>query len=254
MADKLFSHSALYLKYRPRYPEDLFSTLSRLAPSTHVALDVGTGNGQAALSLAKYFDQVIATDVNPKQIEQATPHERIEYKVVPAEEKILPESSVDLIIVAEALHWFDFERFNESVRFMLKPGGIYAAWGYDLPVIDESVDRMIRFYCDQVVGKYWASGRHHIETHYENIPFPFTQIPASELGGEFAMIGEWNLEDLLGYLDTWSATQLALKDMKKHPLRDDQELLKLFHDAWGYPDEFKTYRYPLFIKVARNYK
>src|SRR5438128_2266209 len=94
----LFSKQAgSYAQYRPTYPERLFDYLAGIAPARESVWDCGTGNGQAALLLASRFTHVIATDPSERQIAQATPNPRVEYRVAPAEKSGLPDSSVDLV-------------------------------------------------------------------------------------------------------------------------------------------------------------
>src|SRR5690349_11550527 len=94
-----------YQRYRPHYPDALFAYLARVAPGQTLALDCGTGNGQAATGLAAHFAAVIATDASARQIANAEPHPRVTYRVAPANQSGLADHSVDLITVAQALHW-----------------------------------------------------------------------------------------------------------------------------------------------------
>ncbi len=129
-----------YAKFRPRYPQKLFDYLGRIAPNRRVAWDCGTGNGQAAVGLALVFDRVIATDASEKQIANAQSHEKVDYRVAPAEHSGIGSEAVDLIMVAQALHWFDLDRFYAEARRVLKPDGILAASAYNLLHIDPAVD------------------------------------------------------------------------------------------------------------------
>jgi len=84
--DHFSKQAADYARFRPRYPREMFEYLGRIAPSRALAWDCATGNGQAAVGLAAVFERVIATDASEKQIANAEPHERVEYRVAPAEE------------------------------------------------------------------------------------------------------------------------------------------------------------------------
>jgi ubiquinone/menaquinone biosynthesis C-methylase UbiE len=110
--------------FRPRYPREMFEYLGTVAPSLERVWDCGSGSGQAAVQLAEVFNRVIATDTSEKQIRNAQPHERVEYRVAPAEQSGLESSSVDLIMVAQALHWFDLDRFYAEARRVLRPDGV----------------------------------------------------------------------------------------------------------------------------------
>jgi methylase of polypeptide subunit release factors len=101
--DHFSRQAADYAKFRPDYPRELFDYLGRIAPSHQLAWDCGTGNGQAAVALASAFDRVVATDASEKQITNADPHERVEYRVAPAEDSGIESETLDLIVVAQAL-------------------------------------------------------------------------------------------------------------------------------------------------------
>ena len=156
--DHFSKQAAGYAKFRPRYPQKLFDYLGSIAPSRQVAWDCGTGNGQAAVGLASVFDRVIATDASEKQIANAQSREIIEYRVVPAENSGIGSGTLDLVMVAQALHWFDLDRFyGEAVR-VVKPDGILAASAYNLLHIEPAVDEVVNRYYYEVVGSVLATG------------------------------------------------------------------------------------------------
>ena len=141
----LFSgHADRYAEARPRYPEALFAFIASQAPSRARAWDCGTGTGQAAASLANHFAEVLATDPSAEQIAHAVMVNNVHYSVQPAEATTLPARSVDAICVAQALHWFDFERFFVEVQRVAVPGAIFAAWGYTWFNVAEDFDAAFR--------------------------------------------------------------------------------------------------------------
>lgn len=233
-----------YAQYRPSYPSRLFAYLSSLAPSRHLAWDCGTGNGQAALGLAEYFDHVVATDASSNQIAQAFPHERIEYRVEPAEEVSLDAGSVDLITVAIAVHWFDFERFYREVRRVLQAGGILAVWTYHLPVIGPRVDPLLVAYYREILAGYWPERFSYVDDRYRTLPFPFEEVDSPE----FDMTATWTLGQLVGFLGSWSAARKYQEDHNRHPV---QEIWPKLVDAWGEPDQSRSIRWPMYIRVGR---
>ena len=112
--DHFSKQAADYARFRPRYPHEMFEYLGSLAPSRKLAWDCGTGNGQAAVGLATVFDRVIAIDASEKQIASAELHERVDYRVAPAEDSNIDFGTVDLTMVAQALHWFDLTAFTRK--------------------------------------------------------------------------------------------------------------------------------------------
>src|SRR5882672_6324063 len=131
--DLFSNHAACYAQARPGYPKELFAYVASLVPEHKLAWDAGTGNGQAAIGLAEQFERVIATDASAEQIKHATPHERVEYRVVTAEGADLEPGSVDLVMVAQALHWFRHDAFYANVRRVARPHGVIVASCYTLP-------------------------------------------------------------------------------------------------------------------------
>ena len=111
--------AADYAQYRPRYPGALFDYLAKTTPAQKRAWDCACGSGQATLDLAERFEAVIATDASAKQIAAARPHPRVTYAVGRAEDSGLEDNSVDLITVAQSLHWFDLNLFYGEVRRVL---------------------------------------------------------------------------------------------------------------------------------------
>ena len=240
--DHFSKQAADYAKFRPRYPHEMFEYLGSLAPSRKLAWDCGTGNGQAAVGLVSVFDRVIATDASEKQIANAEPHERVEYRMVSAEESGLESGTIDLIMVAQALHWFDLDRFYDEVRRVLKKNSVLAASAYNLLHIEPAIDEVINRYYYEVVGPFWPPERVLIEK-FEELPFPFSEIQAPS----FEMIGQWNLEHLVGYLRSWSATQRFIAANKRDPLEAIADDLRA---AWGDPGQMRKVVWPLILRVG----
>ena len=226
-----------YTQFRPHYPAELFRFLATLPARTERAWDCGTGNGQAAVALAEFFDEVVATDPSARQIEHACEHPRVRYQVAPAEAVPLADGSTDLVTVAQALHWFDHPRFYDEVRRVLRPAGAIAAWGYGLAVITPEVDAVVQHLYADLLGPYWPPERRKIEERYATIPFPFAEVPDPG----FAMAAEWSLDDLLGYLGTWSSAQKYIDEHGRDPLEQVRADLTR---AWG-AEPVRPVRWPL---------
>jgi len=233
-----------YLKFRPTYPQKLFEYLSSLTPSHDIAWDVGTGNGQAVLELAKTFNQVIATDPSKQQLSRAPHHPKVKYKENKAEASPLANDSADLITAAQAFHWFTHEIFFKEVKRVAKQDSILAIWCYELATITPEIDKVVEYYYRQVVGDFWEPERKYVETGYKTIQIPFDELSAPD----FQMEAHWSLDHLLGYLNTWSATQKAVKKrMNDHPLSQIRDSLT---KAWG-SSLTRSVVWPLSIRIFR---
>lgn len=233
-----------YARFRPAYPAELFAWLAGVAPARATAWDCGTGSGQAAAGLAAHFRQVIATDPSRSQLEHAEPHPNIDYRCASAEVSLLDTASIDLVTVAQAIHWFDLETFFAEVRRVLKPGGVIAAWTYTLLDVEAGIDALLGDFYKNVVGPYWPPERKMVDDRYRSLPFPFQPIAAPA----FEIRTVWTREDLIGYLGTWSATRACLKATGSDPLADfGRRLAPLWPDA----AQRKTLRWPLHLRVGR---
>jgi SAM-dependent methyltransferase len=240
-----FSRQACdYSRYRPHYPRALFAYLAAQVEQHRCAWDCGTGSGQAALALAEFFAEVIATDASARQIAHAVPQPRISYRVAPAECSALEPGSVDLITVAQALHWFDLERFYAEVRRVRRPGGVLAVWCYGLNRVTPAVDRVVKRFYSDVVGPFWPPERQQVEAAYRELPFPFTEWQAPRFETQTC----WNLEHFLGYLGTWSAVQ-HYQQQRGHDPREwlQDELAR----AWGDPGIRRRVHWPIHVRVGR---
>jgi ubiquinone/menaquinone biosynthesis C-methylase UbiE len=242
--DHFSRQSADYRRYRPRYPQALFAWLASAAPARRTAWDCGTGNGQAAVGLAEHFERVVATDPSANQLAEAEPHAQVEYRSARAEDSGLEPASVDLVTVAQALHWFDLERFYAEVSRVLRPGGLIAVWCYGLMEIDPAVDPVIRHFYEDVVGPYWPPQRAHVESGYRELAFPFAPVAAPC----FAMTADWSLEELAGYVATWSPTKIFQEQRGCDPLRDLNEPLS---KAWGAAERRRVV-WPLHVRAGRR--
>lgn len=249
MADQnfkdLFSgHAQDYARYRPHYPSTLFEYISRKCGHHDLAWDCGTGNGQAAAELARTFKRVIGTDPSAEQIAAATKVKNVEYRVAPAEKTDLLARSVDLITVAQALHWFKHDQFSDEVRRVAKPGAVLAAWSYNLAKIDAAVDAVTLELYEGELGKYWEPERRLVEQGYAGIELPIE----NEENPDFSMTTEMNLEHWLKYLATWSAFKTAVKKTGLNPI---EKLKPQFEKAWGNPSKTRTIRFPLTVRMGQ---
>ncbi len=243
MAKDNFSKQAhLYAQFRPTYPQELYDFLWKNMSQFETAWDCATGNGQVAKELSYHFKEVWASDISQKQLAHAAIADNIHYVLAPAEQVPLPDQSVDLITVGQALHWFDFEAFFREVKRVAKPHALFAAWGYGSlqvknPVIQEAIDR---FYTHEI-GAYWDDERRHIDDHFAQIPIPFVLETKF-----FQMPYTWNYEQLEGYLNTWSSVQKYIQIHQKNPV---DKLLQQLKEQCPI-DNFDLY-FPIFVKAGK---
>jgi SAM-dependent methyltransferase len=243
--DYFSADSSAYAEFRPRYPEALFDWLSSLCPGHELAWDVGTGNGQAAIELARHFAQVIATDASPTQLAHAAPHQRILYRVAVAGEAGMEAASVDLVTVAQAVHWFDRERFWPEVRDALARDGVVAVWCYGLLRVDPAVDAVVDHLYGAILGPWWPPDRTLVVEGYRTLDFPFREIDPPP----FFMEAVWTLRELAGYLYTWSAA----RQYQGHTGENAVALvLPQLAEAWGDPVTQRAIRWPIAVRVGRR--
>ena len=224
--DYFSRQAADYATYRPRYPADLFAWLGQQCQQRTLAWDCATGNGQAAIALTQYFQQIIATDGSADQLSQATRHPQITYRIALAEQSELHPQTMDLITVAQAVHWFQLEKFYAEVHRVLQPKGLLAVWCYGVPILDSSpLDAVLVDFYRNTLEPFWPPERRIVEAGYRTLPFPFEEIVAPA----FAMQVAWTLPQLLGYLFTWSGTQKFIAAEQYNPL---EKLAEQLSAAW----------------------
>jgi ubiquinone/menaquinone biosynthesis C-methylase UbiE len=236
-----------YANFRPHYPTALFDHLATLAPRDSLVWDCAAGSGQATIDLADRFDRIIATDASAEQIASAPRRDNVEYRVALAEQSGLAAESVGLITVAQALHWFNQERFFAEVKRVLKPGGVLAVWVYATNRVEgEEVDAIVQDYYSNVVGPYWPPERKMTENGYRTITLPFPEITPAP---SFRMEVRWTLNQLLGYFSTWSATNRFIKAVGHNPI---EPLTTALVKVWGNLNSPRLVFWPLSLRVGRK--
>lgn len=242
MKDNFSDKSDKYAKYRPTYPQEMLDFIFSLLDKKENAWDCGTGTGQIAIELSKEFNNVYATDISQTQLDNAIKKDNIFYSLQSAEQTNFSDNSFDLITVAQAIHWFDFDKFYSEVKRTLKENGVIAVIGYGLIQIDEKVDEIILDFYKNVVGSYWDKERKYIDEKYKTIPFPFNEIESPK----FYIKSEWTFEHLLGYFETWSAIKHFIKTNKYNPVDNIFDKLK---EAWG-NDLSKKITFPVLLRIG----
>jgi SAM-dependent methyltransferase len=105
-------------------------TLSARAPGAR-ALEYGCGPGSRAFHLARDGAHVVGIDISPVAIEQATEHgraegleDRLEFRVMNAEQLDFPDASFDIVCGSGILHHLDLARAYAEIARVLEPAGI----------------------------------------------------------------------------------------------------------------------------------
>ena len=243
MKDYFSKQSVQYAKFRPVYPGSLYSFLLPLLEHKRIAWDCGTGNGQVANELAKHFDKVYATDISQHQLDNAIKKHNIIYQQAPAENSGFPNNSFDLITVAQAIHWFDFNAFYREVIRTMLPNGILTVIGYGLFQSDKNTDTIINNFYTNIIGPYWDKERKYIDEKYQSIPFPFKEIESFPFINEY----QWSFDQFIGFLGTWSAVQHYIKEKGDDPVQLIYDHLK---EGWG-NKPLKSIRFSLFLRIGK---
>ena len=227
---RLFEHTVhahLYSKYRPTYPKAVISAITnyitRCGGSLGLAVDVACGSGQSTFHLKDTFKRIIGVDISKAQIEEANSKckakniDNIEFRVGNGTELPFVGESVDVVTIAQALHWLDVDRFFSECKRVLKNKGCLAVYGYgNVQVVNQQCNALVsNFYRNSLQG-CWHEARHHIDNEYRTIELPFSNTQRIDM----TMPYETSLEAFIGYLSTWSGYQKYCED---HP---DNTLLK----------------------------
>lgn len=243
MKDIFSSQATVYRHFRPGYPEALFDHIFGHVKAFDAAWDCGTGNGQVAISLAEKFDSVYATDISLNQISFAIEKENIIYKIESAESSSFEDNTFDLVTAGQAAHWFDLDKFFAEVKRTGKPGGVLAIFGYGLLETKGEINKIILDFYKNIVGPFWDDERRHLDEGYENLPFPFEELP----GIHTVNTVHWTLDHITGFLNSWSAVQHFIAAHHYNPIEDVYPRLTA---SWGEADK-KEFSFPVFLKMGR---
>ncbi len=241
--DNFSAGSADYAAFRPESPKEIFDFIDQHTNGFDAAWDCGTGNGQVATKLAEKFKLVYGTDISEEQLSLAPKTDNIIYLKERAEQTSIKDKSIDLVTIAQAIHWFDFEQFYAEVLRVVKPGALIAAWTYSTLKLTPAVDKVIDYLYEDITGPYWDKERALVDQGYSTIPFPFKEIKSPEM----AIAKHWNMRQLLGYLRTWSGVKHYLKKQSSDPTLLILDQLK---EAWGDDELLKVY-WPVHVRAGR---
>lgn len=246
--DYFSTQSDAYRSFRPHYPTDLFQFLLTDLGARARVLDCATGNGQAATKLTTKDNMVIASDISLAQMSKAPEASGVHWVQASAERLPIPDNTIRLVTVAQALHWFEFDKFYPEVKRVLVPGGTIAAWTYSLLAICDQfgaeVANVIRWFYRDVVGEYWPPERRWVDDEYRSIPFPFEELETPT----FEINLTWDRSALLGYVSSWSAVQLYRQATAQDPMVLLESTLS---KAWPDASSVKNIAWPLSLRVGK---
>lgn len=236
--------SEQYANARPRYPVDFYKHLINLLDTHYRLWDCACGNGQVAIDLVDYFDELYATDSSENQIKNAFKHHKIKYQVTQSEYTSFPDDYFDMICVAQALHWFNLKDFFKEAERVLKPNGVLAIFGYGYIKVGDEVDNILEKEMYAVIDEFWSDGNRMILSGFRGVTFPFTKVDIPT----FSMNQNWSLSSLLAYLDTWS----AVKRYNEHNNENITQTLKSHLQKIWDLDELKTVKMDLYTFIRRK--
>ena len=171
-------------------------------------------------------------------------HERVEYRHEPSDRVSLEAGSVDLVTAGAAAHWFDLDGFYGEVRRVAKGGAVVALFSYGQLDIAAALGPVVRRFHEEVLRGFWPERIQYVHDRYATLPFPFEELAAPEL----EMSAEWDLSELLAFLETWSASQRYFEERGS---RATGEIAGELAAGWGDPARRRAVRYPLFIRAGR---
>ncbi|CAG8496778.1 15843_t:CDS:2 [Dentiscutata heterogama] len=247
-------NSTAYNAYRPTYPSQLYSKVydyhASHSSSFSTALDIATGTGYVAKELSKKFQQVYATDISPVMLSSAYRSSNIQYSVSTAEDlSQFQDSTIDLVTVGQALHWFDREKFFKEVWRVLKQSGTLAFWGYSYNVIDGYPTATKKFMKlgVETFGDYWDPGRLVVDNMYKEVVIPdklfrniiwkryeFDEKEGQMSNGESLLSEEWSVERFKNYIKYQRENQKVedpidklFEELEKEEGWKDDQILKI---------------------------
>jgi hypothetical protein len=234
-----------YSTYRPQYPSVLFEWLASLCRQHDVAWDCACGSGQASRPLASHFDLVVGTDASLDQVAEAACDESTRYVIAVAEEAPLADDTVDLVTVAQALHWFVGDAFFAEVRRVSRPGCVFAAWTYGMPhIVCDDIERVVHEFINGPLGPYWPPEIRMVLDGYATLDLPFEELEAPA----FEMKVEWARERFLGFVRTWSAVGRYIEVRGEDPVLElDADLERISQNR----RDLLSVNYRLKLRVGR---
>lgn len=242
MMDLFSKQSDYYAKYRPSYPKSLVDYIVGFIDHKSSVWDCATGTGALAFELADYFTHVYATDISDSQLKYAKQKKNIYYSTSLAEKTSFSSESFDLITVAQAIHWFNFDEFYSEAKRVLKPNGWIVVLGYGKIEVNDQIDKLVHAFYDEMFSLRLSENRKYLDEHYRNIPFPFYEVETPVFSSEYF----WSLDDFHGYLYSWSAVQKYMEEEDANPTIP---LIAKLSSLWV--DKLQI-SFPIFLRIGRK--
>jgi SAM-dependent methyltransferase len=137
--------AAFYDEYRPAPPATLLAVLARYAGGRpRLVVDLGCGTGLSTRPWAGHADDVVGVEANPDMAwlaRERTAERNVRFVGGFAHETGLADGAADVVTCSQSFHWMDPEPTLAEVARILRPGGVFAAYDYDVPpVVHPDVD------------------------------------------------------------------------------------------------------------------
>lgn len=188
-----------YARWRPGYPVEVVRLLEREAgilPARTRVCDVGAGTGISAELFLREGYAVTAVEPNDamrREMERRLSESpRLRAVRGAAEATTLPDASVDLVVAAQAFHWFDRERARAEWRRILSPGGLVAlVWNdrrVDTPFLRAYEEALLRWGTDYAKVRHQSVDDAAVAAFFRG-PHEKRRVPSHQ---------DFDLEGLLG--------------------------------------------------------
>jgi len=170
-----------YDRFRPRPPAALLETLLQVAGVAPAALvvDLGSGTGLSARAWSGHAKRVVGVEPNLAMLDQAkaaTDEPNVDYALGFADDTEIEDGAADLVTCSQSFHWMEPERTLAEAARILRPGGVFAAYDYDIvPVSEWHAEQAFRELLRRrrayrtARGTYSGADRWPKETHLQRI-------------------------------------------------------------------------------------
>ncbi|CAF4433916.1 unnamed protein product [Rotaria socialis] len=226
-----------------------------------LVIDIGCGTGQSTILLAPHFQRIIGYDISEYQVKKANEtntHSNINYKVIVGSDIPHEDSSVALVISAQAAHWFDLPYFYKEVKRTLTIKGVLALFGYAFVQVhgqqSEKLNEIItNFYKKTLRGYVQKESEEVYFGRYRDEKFRDPLSSTDFIRDENLVIEcRWSIQRLLGYIASWSGSQHFLRQHPTSTVFHDLNL-EIFKCLDIFDDEYELdLSFDIFILMNRK--